>query len=185
VRDSKIYLEPLNLLTKEDLLKLLSIRNQPAIREKMYSDHLISEFEHFNWAEKICKDKGTCPFSVRLVDILIGYASISKIDTKHKSADWAFYIGPEYQNGGLGAIVEFKVIEYAFTELKIEKLNCEVISSNEKVVKMHEKFGFKIEGVKRKNVIKSNLREDVTCLGLLKEEWDIISAKFNRMFGSN
>ena len=40
-------------------------------------------------------------------------------------------------------MLEFFVIDYVFNELKLSKLNCEVIEHNDAVVRLHEKFGFK------------------------------------------
>lgn len=53
----------------------------------------------------------------------------------------------------------------------IEKLNCEVLETNPAVIKMHQKFGFELEGVRRKNILKDGSRIDVVLLGITKEEW--------------
>jgi len=39
------------------------------------------------------------------------------------------------------------------------------------VVKMHQKFGFAIEGVRRKNILKEGARVDVVLLGITRDEW--------------
>lgn len=39
------------------------------------------------------------------------------------------------------------------------------------MIKMHQKFGFLIEGVRRRNVIKDGQRIDVTLLGITRDEW--------------
>jgi RimJ/RimL family protein N-acetyltransferase len=39
------------------------------------------------------------------------------------------------------------------------------------VVKMHQKFGFPIEGVGRKNILRGGERIDVVLLGITIEEW--------------
>ena len=36
---------------------------------------------------------------------------------------------------------------------------------------MHERYGFILEGVLRKNILHDNERLDVYCLGITKEEW--------------
>lgn len=36
---------------------------------------------------------------------------------------------------------------------------------------MHQKFGFELEGVRRKNILKDGNRIDVILLGITKEEW--------------
>ena len=54
----------------------------------------------------------------------------------------------------------------------MEKLNCEVIETNEAVVKLHKKFGFVEEGFRRENIIKNESRLGVFCLGLTKSDWE-------------
>jgi hypothetical protein len=55
--------------------------------------------------------------------------------------------------------------------LGLEKLNGEVIVGNEAVMKLHKKFLFQEEGVRRSNVVKDGVRVGVQLIGLTKEEW--------------
>ena len=75
------------------------------------------------------------------------------------------------QGKGLGSVVEFWMLDYAFDVAGLEKLNCEVLAMNSAVVKMHQKFGFEVEGVRRQNVVKDGVRVDVVLLGINREEW--------------
>jgi len=58
-----------------------------------------------------------------------------------------------------------------FDELGLEKLNCEVIETNDAVVKLHKKFSFTEEGFRRDNIIKNQKRIGVYFLGLTKLDW--------------
>lgn len=71
----------------------------------------------------------------------------------------------------MGSVLEFNLIDFVFEDLRLEKLNCEVLETNEAVVKMHKKFGFLEEGFRRANVIKENKRIGVHLLGLTKSNW--------------
>ena len=81
-----------------------------------------------------------------------------------------FYLD-ENVRGGLGVALEFSLINFVFTELGLEKLNYEVIETNEAVVKMHQKSGFIEEGFRREKIIKNNARIGVFFLGLTKSDW--------------
>lgn len=155
----------------ESRRRLLDIRNEHGVRSYMYSQHRISEAEHGAWIDARNSDDRTLGFIVFHRDALVGYAAIQNIDETHLRADWAFYLGAATRGSGLGREIEFRILEIAFFELNLEKLNCEVLEKNHRVIKMHEAFGFKIEGVRRGNVIMDGARCNVVLMGILREEW--------------
>lgn len=63
-------------------------------------------------------------------------------------------------------------LEYAFNDLRLHKLCCEVLAFNTPVIKLHQKFGFKIEGVLREQHMHDDSFIDVYRLGILATEWD-------------
>lgn len=155
----------------EQQRKVLEIRNQEAVRKSMYTDHIISPGEHLKWLSNLKSDKKQITFAVLNDEQKpIGVASINAIDTLHKKSDWAFYID-EKERGGLGAAIEYTLIEFVFNNLHLVKLNCEVIETNDVVVKMHQKFFFEIEGLRRSNIEKNGGRVGVVFLGLTKDDW--------------
>lgn len=167
----RITLRQLVHCSLEQQLKVREIRNQSAVRSSMYTDHEISLSEHLGWIHKLKADKRQIVFAViDGNDEPIGVVSVNALDLLHKKSDWAFYLG-EDQRGGLGAALEYHLIEYVFNSLELEKLNCEVIETNEAVVKLHKKFHFKEEGFRRLNINKNGKRIGVFFLGLTKEDW--------------
>ena len=63
------------------------------------------------------------------------------------------------------------MLAYVFDERKLNKLLCEVFVSNDKVIAMHEKFGFRRESYFRQHVHKGGTFRDVVGLALLQREW--------------
>jgi UDP-4-amino-4,6-dideoxy-N-acetyl-beta-L-altrosamine N-acetyltransferase len=177
---------PILSLDKDSQLRVLSIRNEDAIRKWMYTDHLISEDEHFAWISRLKGNDKQKVFAI-LENSLepVGVISVTDIDAKHKKASWAFYISTEHQGTGLGAALELQFINYCFDILFLEKLNCEVIEGNTSVIKLHKRFLFREEGYLRKNIIKNDERVGVYLFGLLKEDWQMnkneIREKYNGM----
>lgn len=168
----KVSIVPILSLDLEGQMRIRDLRNEESIRKWMYADHIISANEHLAWLHSLDGDESKAVFAIADENSeCIGVVSLSQIDKVHLRADWAYYLS-ESARGGLGAAIEFCFIDFVFTKLGLFKLNCEVIEGNETVVKMHKKFLFAQEGVKRSNVVKSEDRKDVYLLGLTKSDWE-------------
>ncbi|MFI8224040.1 UDP-4-amino-4,6-dideoxy-N-acetyl-beta-L-altrosamine N-acetyltransferase [Pseudomonas sp. NPDC085632] len=148
-----------------------TLRNQPDVRKFMYTSHEISDQEHADWLNALQGNPHQQVFVVIKDGQAVGVVSLNAINVLHKSADWAFCLDVGLQGKGLGSVVEFWMLDYAFGVAGLEKLNCEVLAMNAAVVKMHQKFGFEIEGVRRQNVVKDGVRVDVVLLGITNAEW--------------
>ena len=174
----------LSTIDVERQMMLRDIRNQDSVRKWMYSDHLIDVNEHLSWLASL--KQSTSQYAFAILDDKgspVGLVSLSSIDIKNRKADWAFYLA-QSERGGLGAAIEFYFLDFVFDALKIEKLNCEVIEGNNAVLKMHKKFLFKEEGVRKFNVIKDGIRKDVVLLGLSKGDWQAGSSSVYERYGS-
>ena len=165
-----VVLREITKCTPEQKKEVREVRNLESVRRSMYTDHMIGLEEHLAWIGKLEKDNRQIVFVVLVNDKVTGVVSINALDRLHKKSDWAFYLS-DNARGGLGAALEFSLLNYAFDDLGIEKLNCEVIETNPAVVKMHRKFGFLGEGFRRSNVLKNDKRIGVHFLGLTKEDW--------------
>lgn len=168
---------PLSDASEEVKNRILELRNQPNVRKFMYTDHEITAEEHQGWIASLSGNSKQQVFAVINEGKTAGLVSLGSINERQKSAEWAFYLDEALQGAGIGSRVEFKLLDYAFNEAGLEKLNCEVLETNFPVVRLHEKFGFVREGVRRKNVIKDGERIDVVLLGILKDEWAIARAR--------
>jgi UDP-4-amino-4,6-dideoxy-N-acetyl-beta-L-altrosamine N-acetyltransferase len=152
----------------------------------MYTEHEITVTEHINYINKLKTDKKQIVFCVLKNKIEpVGVVSINSIDYLHKKTDWAFYLTSN-ERTGLGAVLEYHIINFIFSKLEIEKLNCEVIETNNTVIELHKKFFFEEEGNRKENIIKNNRRIDVYFLGLTKNKWlsnhHYILEKYERLF---
>ncbi|MCB8838608.1 UDP-4-amino-4,6-dideoxy-N-acetyl-beta-L-altrosamine N-acetyltransferase [Aurantimonas sp. VKM B-3413] len=156
---------------REDLRR---IRNSQSVRAAMYQDHVISEDEHRAFLERIAAGTGRELYAVlREGSDVVGAASLDAIDPRHRRTDWAFYLG-EDARGGVGSALEFCVLDHVFFERGFEKLNCEVLETNARVVAMHKRFGFVEEGFRRAHVLKDGVRIGVHMLGICRAEWEAV-----------
>lgn len=130
----------------EELEVILEWRNSPNVRNNMYTRHPISLEEHLAWWERTQNDPSRRYFVYEIDGEINGVVGFTEIDLENSNASWAFYASPTAPRG-TGSQMEFLALEYAFNELKLHKLHCEVLEINMPVVRLHEKFGFKIEGI--------------------------------------
>lgn len=166
-----LELRPILDIPPGEQARILWMRNQEPVRRNMYSDHIITEDEHQAWLEQLRTSDDTKFFAVYVDGFLGGGVSLNAINRTHKRADWAFYLGATIQGSGMGSALEFKFLDYAFNDEGLEKLNCEVLAFNAAVVRLHKKFGFVEEGVRRNHILRDGEPVDAVLLGITKEEW--------------
>lgn len=145
-------------------------RNEPAVRANMYTQHEISREEHLTWWEKTKVRTDQKYFMYEMAGDPIGIAAFTGIDIQSKNSAWAFYASPSAPKG-TGSKMEFLMLVHAFDELQLQKLYCEVLAFNTPVIKLHQKFGFNIEGVFRQQHKVNDDFVDIYRLGILAPEW--------------
>ncbi len=170
--DNKV--NKLGLLRNIDVSELelmLAWRNAPSVRSNMYTTHEISLEEHLKWWERV-SDRGDMRYFMYEFDGKpLGIVGFTEVDTVQAMASWAFYASPNAPKG-TGSRMEFLALDYAFKELCLHKLSCEVLAFNTPVIRLHEKFNFKVEGVLREHHLVEGNYVDVYRLGLLSQEWE-------------
>jgi UDP-4-amino-4,6-dideoxy-N-acetyl-beta-L-altrosamine N-acetyltransferase len=159
-------------LAAADRDRLLAWRNQPEVAEWMYSDHAISADEHARWFAAAMADLRRRYWVIETDGTPVGLANLYDLAPEHGRTAWAYYLAdPSTRGQGIGAYVEYWVIEQVFDVLGLEKLWCEVLIGNEPVWRLHEGFGFQREALFRGHVKKHGVATDVVGLGLLKSDW--------------
>lgn len=153
-----------------ELELMLSWRNTPTVRENMYTSHEITLTEHLSWWARIQDSGSQQYFMYEYQDKPLGIVGFTNIDENNQNSSWAFYASPNAPKGN-GSRMEILALDYAFNELKLHKLCCEVLGFNTPVIKLHEKFGFKVEGIFREQYHRDSLFIDIYRLGILKDEW--------------
>jgi RimJ/RimL family protein N-acetyltransferase len=72
---------------------------------------------------------------------------------------------------GYGSEAMELVIQYAFDELNLHRLQLTVIDYNPRAIGMYEKLGFVREGNYREFIERDGARHDLLLYGLLRPEW--------------
>jgi UDP-4-amino-4,6-dideoxy-N-acetyl-beta-L-altrosamine N-acetyltransferase len=155
-----------------DSAQLLAWRNAPHVAAYMYSDHLIGQAEHDRWFAQALAAPDRRYWIIERDGQGVGLANLTRIDLVNRKCDWAYYLGETSTRGqGIGAGVEYIVLQYVFGPLGLNKLCCEVFLDNEAVWKLHESFGFTREALFRDHVLKDGAFRDVVGLAILARDW--------------
>jgi len=158
----------------EDKDMLRHWRNKPEVSKYLYNDHHISQEEHDKWFRGIAVDSTRRYWIIACDDQDVGVVYLYNLDNKNKRCYWAFYVAdPDTRGKGIGSFVEYSILKHVFDDLEMEKLCAEVLAFNEPVTNMHKSFGFVQEGYFRKHIRKSNRQEDVVCVAMLKDDWEL------------
>jgi UDP-4-amino-4,6-dideoxy-N-acetyl-beta-L-altrosamine N-acetyltransferase len=161
----------LRLMTTADRELVREWRNRPSVRVNMYTHHLISVEEHRNWFAAALQDPAKrLLMCVDENEVPVGVVVFYDINAAGKTSNWAFYAG-EPARRGVGPQMELLALDYAFGELGLEKLNCEVLGFNKVIVDFHRKHGFRIEGIFRSQYVREGERYDVYRLAHFRKAW--------------
>lgn len=162
----------LRAIEEGDLRDILSWRNAPEVRKNMYTHHEISWVEHNAWFKSLKNNHRSLWYlfedeSHRPQGVIY----INDYDPQQGNAFWGFYSSPNAPIG-TGICMEYIALNHIFSTLKLHKLNCEVLATNKKVINLHKKVGFTVEGIFRDYHFNGNEYVDVVRLGITCSEWD-------------
>lgn len=104
---------------------------------------------------------------------VIGGMSISGISKLHGTAGGGIWLNEKYHGKGYATEAFAEKIRFSFEELGLRKLENGFFDGNESSRLLQEKFGYKIEGKRRKKFVclaDGELKDEIIT-GLLKEEW--------------
>ncbi|MPS32460.1 MULTISPECIES: UDP-4-amino-4,6-dideoxy-N-acetyl-beta-L-altrosamine N-acetyltransferase [unclassified Salinivibrio] len=164
-------------VTHADSDTLWHWRNRPAVRQFMYTQHEISHDEHQAWFSHMLANTHRYFYIVyKRVDDQsekpLGVVNLDLDSGNRTSATWAFYAAPDAPRGS-GALMEFGALSLAFETLGVTQLNCEVLSHNQGVVRLHQRFGFRETPQSRQRTfsLPEGKTVEIVCLSLSADEW--------------
>jgi hypothetical protein len=155
-------------------------RMKPEITKYMYTDPELTIEKQRRWYEKINNDPSVRYWIIEYDGIAIGLLNITEIDLVNRRCFWGYYIGDDrFRGKGIAKTLECNLYDYVFYKLGLHKLCMEVLSFNEKVVKLHQKFGSEIEGIFKEHIYKNGQFFDVVRMAVLKRKWDRIRSQYD------
>ncbi|XEG71205.1 UDP-4-amino-4,6-dideoxy-N-acetyl-beta-L-altrosamine N-acetyltransferase [Pseudomonas sp. abacavir_1] len=162
-------MERLRKLTEADLTLLLTWRNTPSINRYMFNQNTIKISEHTQWFRRAIEDPTQTLLIFEQQAKPVGYMNYTQ-RSKGAIAEWGFYVAPDAAKG-TGTKMTQCALQYAFEEIKLQKIYAQVLAYNEASIKLHNNLGFQNEGILRKQHFDGMSYHDIYCFGLFADEW--------------
>jgi len=102
----------------------------------------------------------------------VGNIGLHGIDRANRKANLGIVIGEkDYWSKGLGTDAMRTVLRYAFEQLRLHKVNLDVIDYNARAIHVYERCGFVKEGVRREELWKRGRFVNLVRMSILENEF--------------
>jgi len=165
----------LRCIDKGDIYKIMHWRNDPEIKKNVFSHTFINSLQQERWFENYCQNNTEERFMIVLKDQdeAIGVNGLSDIDYKNQSAILNTMIGErKYWNQGYAKEATVLIINYAFSELNLNRIVSYSYESNKAIQKKNSNLGFQVEGLLRQMVFSEGEFQNVVIMSLLRGDWN-------------
>lgn len=109
-------------------------------------------------------------FSIKGEDNLIGACGLSALEAENRKAEIGFWLLPAYWGKGYVPEAARAIIQYAFHEMHLNRVEAIVEGGNAASEKVLQKLGFTCEGRLREREVKKGRFIDLIYYSLLKRE---------------
>lgn len=166
-------------------LRELDKRDLPTINRWRNDSDLIgflgAPFRYINfdvdmkWFESYMNNRGNavrCAVTDAEKDDILGLVSLVSIDFMNQSAEFHIMIGDiSNQNKGVGTFALNAMLQHAFYNMNLQRIELSVLEDNNRARHLYEKFGFVYEGRKRNARYKNGHFVDLLLYSILKNEY--------------
>lgn len=101
---------------------------------------------------------------------LIGTINLGNMEKACQMSDTCYMLSPKYWNRGIMTEVLAGVLDYAFDEIGLHRVQAEVFEENEASVAVLKKCDMTLEGVARKKYMKNGKYIDTALWAIIAEE---------------
>lgn len=103
---------------------------------------------------------------------MIGTCTLFRLDSSNRRGEIGYLLNRAFWHRGLMSEVLQSVIDYAFTEMKLHRLEADTDPQNEASIRLLERFGFQREGLFRDRWLVNGTWCDSLMLGLVCDQID-------------
>lgn len=168
----KVYLRALE---PNDYLVSVKWRNDEDIQNMVGGPkYFVSSEREKKWIQDaiFSNDKIVLAICLKENNKYIGNVMLQEFDYINRSGHVPIMIGDKSEwNKGYATEARMMMLKFAFEERGLERIFAYVIEGNEASIRLHEKCGYKIEGVLRKSIYKNGKYYNQTLLAVLKEDF--------------
>lgn len=127
-------------------------------RDEVAARFLADQPDAYAWA---IEHEGRC----------IGGAGLRVNRDQHRAAFWIGLFVPELRGRGLGRQVTRLILDWAFSDLGLHRVELEVLASNRRAIRCYSACGFRQEGVRREAELYPDGWQDFIEMAVLKSEY--------------
>ena len=147
---AEITIRPITYNDTDDIIRW---RNSEYVNARFIDRRMFTKESHEAWLENFVKTGKVAQFIILLDGKGVGSVYLRDIDYDKKDAEFGIFIGEESARGkGVGTKSASLILEYAFNELKLDKVFLRVYKDNPSAIRSYEKAGFKkTDGIEKIN----------------------------------
>ena len=101
---------------------------------------------------------------------LVGDVALHTMDPESRSGFIGLLIGPEHRGRGYGTDATRAICRFGFDMMNLNRVELDVIASNERALHVYAKAGFRVEGRRRACYYHAGAYEDFIMMGMLRGE---------------
>ncbi len=174
----RVVLRPLE---KEHLARCVKWFNDPDVTYFLGREASLTMEEEERWFSEYRSKVDEEIYAIEVDGAHIGNVGLHGIDRANRKASLGIVIGEkDHWSKGLGTDAMNTVLRYAFERLRLHKVNLDVIDYNERAIRVYERCGFVLEGVRRDELWKRGRFVNLVRMSLLEGEFRNGSAPTRR-----
>lgn len=171
-------------IEKTDMPVINKWRKDPELIQKLCAPYrYINQEVDDAWFDNYIKSRDSavrCAIVQTDINKVIGCVYLLNIDWTSRCADFGIMIGEKDNQGkGAGTFAVKAILDHAFFNLNLHRIQLEVLEHNERAIQLYHKFGFQKEGVKREALFKNGVYVNLIAMAVLRKEYHSDRTKGN------
>ncbi|HXF49507.1 MAG TPA: GNAT family protein [Verrucomicrobiae bacterium] len=181
LKGKKTILRPLRKATDFELC--LRWINDPEVNQYLLVYFPVTEKKEEEWFDRMANNPNEIILGIETLDgKLIGNMALVHINAKDRTASTGALIGEKkYWGKGYGTDAKMTLLNYAFNTLNLRKINSSVYAFNKRSLQYNLKCGYKVEGVRKKQIFRNGKYHDEILIAVFKEDWLPIWKKYQNL----
>lgn len=180
-------------MERKDLTIINSWRNDYELIEQLGAPFRYINLEvDQKWFDFYMSNRGNqvrCAIVEDNKDEILGLVSLVSVNQMNQSAELHIMIGDkENQGKGIGSFAVKEMLNHAFFNMNLNRVELTVIENNKRAIHLHEKNSFVYEGRKRKTRYKGGKFMDMLMYAVLRDDFTVggtlILSSFSKVFST-
>jgi RimJ/RimL family protein N-acetyltransferase len=164
----------LRAIEREDIPTFVRWFNDPEVRQYLEMYLPMSRAEEEQWFEAYLEDSTSRIFAIVDAEdgVVIGNVGLHGLDWKNRSATLGIVIAEkEYWGRGYGSDAITALLDFAFGEMNLHRIQLSVYEFNQRAMRCYEKCGFRHEGRARDAFYSRGRYHDSFLMAVLRQDF--------------